>query len=227
KIRILINGNYQANTVHGFAPLLKKLKDAGLRQGEKVHFTPALAALGAEVESGYGSCHWSGSQPELMIALSDEVRRQGFDPGDVGSIGPCSFHYKNDFAIDPEGNIYKCPGFLGKTEWNIGHVATGLTTRYDGLVNINPQRLCGSCSHRPECAGGCVAAAWTASGRTEGVDCEIGFYERHGDAIVKRRYALAVSETPEAALTMFPPAVSLPERPLPRGRSSALRVIAV
>ena len=120
----------------------------------------------------------------------------------------------------------KCPGFLGKTEWNIGHVATGLSTRYDGLVNINPQRLCGSCSHRPECAGGCVAAAWTASGRTEGVDCEIGFYEQHGEAIVKRRYALAVSESPEAALALFPPSARLPERPQTRGRSSALRVIA-
>src|SRR5262249_21374417 len=92
KIRIIVNGNYQQNTVHGFAPLLQKLRDAGLPSGANVRFTPALAGLGAESDSGSGSCHWSGSQPELMMALSDEVRRQGFDPGDFGNIGPCSFH---------------------------------------------------------------------------------------------------------------------------------------
>ncbi len=227
RIRVNVNGNYQENTVHGFAPLLTKLREAGLRKGSSIFFSPALAALGAHTESGYGACHWSGSHPELIIAFGDEIRRNGFNPGDIGAIGPCSFHFRHDYAIDPDGHLYKCPGFLGKTDWAIGNVTTGLTARYDGLANINPQRMCGDCGHRPECGGGCVAAVWIAQGRTEGVNCEIDFYDRHGEALIKRRYAVAVSETPEAALALFPPSpVSIPERPPPRGRSIALRVIA-
>jgi uncharacterized protein len=162
-----------------------------------------------------------------MIAFGDEIRRNGFNPGDMGALGPCSFHFKHDYAIDPDGNLYKCPGFLGKTDWAIGHVTSGLTARYDGLVNMNPQRLCGDCGHRPECGGGCVAALWIASGRTEGVNCEINFYDRNSDSLIKRRYALAVADTPEAAVALFPPSpVSIPERPPARGRSNLLRVIA-
>src|SRR5262249_19030110 len=167
RVRINLNGNYQENTVHGFAPLLTKLREAGMRQGSKIFFSPTLAARGAPPAAGCGACHWSGSHPDLIIALGDEIRRNGFNPGDIGAIGPCSFHSRHDYAIDPEGHLYKCPGFLGKMDWAIGHVSTGLTSRYDGLAAINPQRLCGSCSHRPECAGGCVAALWIAQGRTE------------------------------------------------------------
>jgi uncharacterized protein len=226
RIRVHVNGNYQENTIHGFVPLLTKLREAGLGRGSSVFFSPAIAALGAPAESGSGACHWSGSHPEVMIALGDEIRRNGFDPGDIGSIGPCGFHQRSYFAIDPLGHIYKCPGFMGKSEWAVGHVTSGLTARFEGLANINPQRLCGDCAHRPECAGGCVAAIWMASGRTEGVNCEIGFYDRHGEELVKRRFAVATSESPEAAAASFTSSVTLPERPPARGRSSALRVIA-
>ncbi len=223
-IDIKLNGNYQTDTVHGFVPLLEKLRAAGLKSGSKVSFTPALAGLGAPSDAASGSCLWSGSNPELMIALGDEVRRNGFDTGDLVSIGPCSFHQKQSFAIDPEGHIYKCPGFLGKPEWAIGHITSGLTSRYDGLASTNPQRLCGSCAHRPDCAGGCVATEWLSRGRSEGVNCEITFFEKHRDELIKRKYALAVTETTEEALALFPaPKTDIPRAPV--RRSLKLNVI--
>ena len=224
-IAITINGNYQTDTVHGFVPLLDKLREAGFKSGSRVSFSPALTALGAPSDAASGSCLWSGSSPELMIALGDEIWKHGFNAGDPVSVGPCSFHQKHAFAIDPEGNIYKCPGFLGKTGWAIGHVETGLTARYDGLANHNPQRLCGSCAHRPECAGGCVAALWIESGRVEGVNCEIQFFEKHRDELIQRKYALAVADDLPEAVAMFPKStVEIPRAP--GRRSSALRVLA-
>ena len=224
-IAVNINGNYQSDTVHGFVPLLHKLREAGFKKGSRVSFTPALTALGAPSDAASGSCLWSGSSPELMIALGDEVWKHGYNAGDPVSVGPCSFHQKHAFAIDPEGHIYKCPGFLGKTEWAIGHVESGLTSRYEGLANVNPQRLCGSCEHRPDCAGGCVAATWIELGRVEGVNCEIQFFEKHRAELIQRKYALAVSDSPTEAVAMFPQSTfEIPRAP--GRRSSALRVLA-
>ena len=227
KIAVTINGNYQLDTAHGFIPLIHKLRDAGLRSGSALRFSPALAGLGAPSDAASGSCLWSGSNPEFMLPISSEVWRNGFDAGDPVSIGPCSFHQKHHYAIDPEGHIYKCPGFLGKTEWAIGHVATGLTSRYEGLANVNPQRLCGSCAHRPDCAGGCVAAAWIEAGRVEGVNCEIGFFEKYGSEFVQRKYALATAANPVEAIQRFPKNdIEIPVPPTAARRSRKLTVIA-
>jgi uncharacterized protein len=213
-IEVKLNGNYQPETVHGFVPLLDKLRAAGLTPGSRVSFTPALTALGAPSDAASGSCLWAGSSPELMIALGDEVWRHGFKGNDPGTIGPCSFHERHSYAIDPEGHIYKCPGFLGKSDWAIGHVRSGLTARYHGLANANPQRLCGSCAHRPDCAGGCVAAEWLRTGRMEGVNCEITFFEQNRDELIKRKYALAAGESIEESLALFPaPKTDIPRAP--------------
>ncbi len=240
-IDINVNGNYQAETAGGFVPLIKELATAGFRRGSRVRFTPALTGLGAPSDAAYGSCTWSGSSPELIVTFSDEIRRAGFDPGDPLDIGPCGFHRRHYYAIDPDGSIYKCPGFLGHTQWAIGHVASGLTSRYDALANSNPQRECGSCAHRPECAGGCVASAWLEAGRAEGVGCEIGYFEKHQRDLVSRRYLLATSASTEEALARFPaPPVAIPPPRVapapsmnvvpPAGssgrRSAALRVLA-
>lgn len=206
-IKIVVNGNYQADTAHGFVPLLAKLRAAGLPEGSSVYFAPALASLGAPIGSGSGACTWSGSSPELMVAFTDEILGNGFDPGLRGmyTIGPCAFHQDHSFAIDPDGHVYKCPGFLGKAEWAIGHVSTGLTERYDRLVAARAEKeACGSCAHRPSCGGGCIAAEWTRSGREDGVNCEIGFFESQKDPLVKRMYALETSPTTAEALTRFP-----------------------
>jgi uncharacterized protein len=223
-INISLNGNYQPETLPGFLPLVEKLRAAGLRKGTKIHFSPALQALGAPPETGSGSCTWGGSASEYMIPLTDEIRRAGFKASDLSSVGPCGFHLRHYYAIGNEGEIYKCPGFFGRNDWAIGHVTTGLTSRYDGLANINPQRSCGSCAQRPSCSGGCVAAEYLRVGRAEGVSCEVQYFEKNQDDLLKRKYALAVSDSVEEALAMFPPARV--ELPAPRKRSTALRVLA-
>ena len=229
RITVNVNGNYQLNTVHGFIPLIHKLKEAGMPAGTRVHFSPAVEMLGAPTDTGSGACNWGGSAPEYMVPLSDEARRAGFSPSDVTTIGPCAFHRRHSYSIDPSGNIYKCPGFLGKTEWAVGHVTAGLSERYDRLASANPQRLCGSCAHRPSCSGGCVAEAWVKAGRAEGVNCEIEYFQSKAlEDQLKRKHALATHDTVEEALALFPrrsiePRTDVVQR---RGPSLSLRVLA-
>jgi uncharacterized protein len=228
RIRVAINGNYQDDTVHGFAPLVRKLAEAKLSPETSLLFSPALTVLAAPEGSASGACTRSGSNTSVEVALRDEIWRHGFQASLPHQIGPCEFFDHHAFAVDPEGIIFKCPGFLGYPEWGIGHVTTGLTGRYQQMVNQNPQRLCGSCAHKPNCAGACVAAQWTELGRPEGVNCEKDFLDRVKDESVVRGYLLASSETREEAVAAFPePSAPLPLQPMQRGhRPDALRVVA-
>ncbi len=232
-ISINVNGNYQADTISGFPALITKLRDAGLNPGTRMHFSPALAALGAPSEAATGTCTMGGLDPEWMLGLKDHVKRNGFEPGDPLNIGPCAFHLRHNYALDPLGNIYKCPGFLGKAEWAIGHVSTGLTSAYDRVVEARPHRSsCGSCAHRPDCAGGCIAAEWIAKGREEGINCEGEYFDKNGDELLKRKYAFTVAAEDGRDPFEFIPTIEVknfghagPGAGLAR-RSSALRVLA-
>lgn len=225
RIAITIRGNYQADTVHGFVPLLAKLRGVGLPAGSKVRFTPAVANLGAPSDSAAGSCTWSGSRPEWMVPLSDAIRHAGFAPGPLLEIGPCGFHLRHHLAVDPDGHIYKCPGFLGHADWAVGHVATGLTARYEGLLGLRPHRECGSCVHLPACGGGCVATQYVKSGRAEGINCELGYFEGQKDQALIRMYLLEALDNEQLAITRFPaPSAQVPLTP--SRCSAALPVLA-
>jgi uncharacterized protein len=230
-IRIAIEGNYQDDTVHGFAPLVEELAAAGMaEQGVPLHFRPALAFIDSPADAGSGACTWSGSDTSMRVALHDHILRHGFPTPSVEDVGPCEFHDHQAFAIDQDGTILKCPGFLGHAEWGIGHVATGLGDRYQQMIRLNPQRECGGCAHRPNCGGGCVAAQWVALGRPEGVNCEHGYFESVKEEAAVRGYLLASSDTVKEALAAFPPPkVPIPRRESERGRAvrpASLRVLS-
>lgn len=228
RIEIRINGNYQPDTAHGFVPLIEKLRAAGLPDGSRVRFTPALSTLGAPSDAAAGACTWGEASPELMVVFGDAIRRAGYDPDFHLEVGPCGFHMLHHFGVDPDGHIYKCPGFLGHPEWAVGHVATGLTSRYDGLANLRPHRECGGCAHRPACAGGCVANAYLKAGRAEGVNCEIGYFESQKTDVLVRKYLLETCDDRDEALRRFPaPKAQVPSPPTRPGvRPAALRVLA-
>jgi uncharacterized protein len=161
-----------------------------------------------------------------MIAFSDEIRRNGFNAGDPLTVGPCEIHQRHHYSIDPQGHIYKCPGFLGKSEWAVGHVESGLNARWERMASLNPMRECGSCSHRPDCGGGCLAAKWTEAGRVEGVNCEIPFFDKWNDELLKRRWAITVSGDFAEAQSQLPRFdVDIPAPAVLQRRPVGLRVI--
>lgn len=214
RIHINVNGNYQDNTIEGFGPLIEALSTAGLPSQSVITFTPALEGLSTNTDVGSGACTFSGTDMRYQAALYDQAMRFGFDPGtELHAIGPCDFHERHGYAIDPDGWILKCPGFLGHAEkWAIGHVESGLTPRYQQLVNLNPQRECGGCAHRPNCGGGCVATQWIQLGYPEGVNCEHDYFETVTRDGVIRSFLIETSDSASDALQQFPSAEPLPAR---------------
>jgi uncharacterized protein len=225
RIKVRVNGNYQDNTVDGFIPLIGKLAAAGLPPNSELSFTPALEGLSSKRDVGSGAGTWSGSHTEHHVAIQDEILRHGFSArGAMHVVGPCEFHDHNSFAIDHDGTLHKCPGFLGHPEWSIGNVATGLTARYGQMLAARPQRECGSCSHRPNCGGGCIANEWLRAGRMDGVSCELGFFERvQRQSLVRELSKITGEPIPDSVQLQTSPSA----RRQTRGqRSPALRVLA-
>jgi uncharacterized protein len=233
-IRLAINGNYQDDTLHGFAPLLDALAAAGLPQQTGIAFSPALNGLSTREGAGPAACTWAGSDTSLQVAFHDRILGLGYAPNPLDKVGPCELHDVDSFAIDPDGRIFKCPGFLGHPEWSIGHAISGLTQRYQELLSATPVATpCGGCSHRPNCGGGCVASEWIRAGTTGGVNCERGYFERINRDATIRNFLMATSDSVADAIAGFPTAPrELPTHPtvapIPaRGRrTDALRVVS-
>lgn len=226
-IRIAINGNYQAHTISGFAPLVDKLASANMPPATLLHFTPALETLSASTSSVGGTCSWSDANHEHRVALYDRIVESGFSTGSLNSVGPCGFHKYDVFAIDPHGNVFKCPGFLGHPEWRIGHVSTGLTERYQQFIGWNTTSTCGDCGHRPNCAGGCVADEIIRTGEMT-PKCELPYLDSMRQHALPREYLLAVNVDRTAAIAQFPsPPDALPSSAPPRRgvRPAALRIL--
>ncbi|HTE49789.1 MAG TPA: radical SAM protein [Kofleriaceae bacterium] len=228
RIGVYVNGNYTPETSKGFMPLVGQLADAGLPAGSHVRFTPAMEGLSSpDWAGGGGMCTWSEADTSLHVAMQDEILRRGFHANPINVVGPCEFHDHHSFAIDPEGIIYKCPGFLGHPEWGIGHVTTGLQQdRYDHLLRATPQTSCTGCGHRPNCGGGCLASEWLKSGVAEGVNCDKPYFERVAEEAVVRQFLIATHERMSEAVAAFPPPRQLQTVPARQRRSAALRVLA-
>jgi uncharacterized protein len=228
RTRIYVNGNYTPQTVHGFMPLLGKLSDAGLPAGSQVRFTPAIEGLNSPDWAAGGSmCSWSQADTTLHVALQDEVMRRGFAAGAINAVGPCEFHDHHSFAIDPDGIIYKCPGFLGHPDWGIGHVDRGLEEPlYQRMLRTTPQGSCDGCGHRPNCGGGCLAIEWLRTGKPEGVNCNKPYFERVEEEAVVRGFLLATCDSVSDAVAAFPPPRQPAQVPTSNRRPAALRVVA-
>jgi uncharacterized protein len=219
RIRIVLNGNYQHDTIAGFAPLIHRLAAADFGREHNIAFKPALASLGAPAGSGSGQCTWSRSDQGHRVALQDELLRHGYRPPDLHVIGPCSFHQHHMYVVDVDGAILKCPGFLGHPEWAIGHVDGGLTARYRELLAVDTSGTCGGCAHRPNCAGGCIANALLRGGAPgtpydsslADHHCEFDYLQTAAAHGLPRAYLMSTAGSVDDAMAAFPaPPAALP-----------------
>ncbi len=203
RVAVTIKGNYRPDTVAGFAPLPRALAEAGLAAGSRLHFTPALEGLSGRDHDGASSP--GAGAIGVQVELHDAILAAGLEPKPLEVLGPCQLGDHDSFGIDPTGAIYKCPGFFGHSEWQIGQVIDGLGPRYQEIlarVEV-AQAECAGCAHRPNCGGGCLASRWL-SGAPDGVMCDREYLTSVTRAAVIRGYLRAVSASPHQLLEALP-----------------------
>lgn len=71
-------------------------------------------------------------------------------------------------AVSPEGGLYPCHQFVGKREFKVGHVDTGIVNPSLGeqfrAAHVLNKEVCRSCWARFYCSGGCHANAFNYNG---------------------------------------------------------------
>jgi uncharacterized protein len=71
-------------------------------------------------------------------------------------------------SVTPTGDLYPCHQFVGKEEFKMGHVDTGVTRadirkNFEGC-NVYTKPKCKECWARFYCSGGCVANSFNTHG---------------------------------------------------------------
>jgi uncharacterized protein len=103
-------------------------------------------------------------------------------------LGPCELHWKNNYTIDPEGRVYKCPAVAGLPGLEVTNVAAPGEEKIAPLIALRPWEQCGDCPYLPVCVGGCLGGKYLKTGRMDQVACKKDSFELSFRETVVRRY---------------------------------------
>jgi uncharacterized protein len=191
-IGIQVGGNYLEGNYRQFPLLLDFMSANGLTPDkiETVKFNPVT---GESV--GYGSADFhegclSVNEPwffDASIYISDEIRSRGFRMPRSISPGVCSLDMKDNYLVNYNGDIYKCPSLVGREEFKVGDLITGIKykTQPQGK-DCWKNEECLNCVYLPLCFGGCRHMKLVRDGNMEGVDCKKPYLDATLEAFVKQ-----------------------------------------
>jgi uncharacterized protein len=194
-VKIWVGGNFRPGEAESYEKLLARLEAAGLSgKLEGVRFKPVVE-VGKTSSSTCTSCadNKASDLPTLVqLNRSIDKRKLGLKKhsGETleSMIGPCELHWTNNFTIDPEGFVYKCPAVAGRSEMAVTNVASSDPQKPAPLLVPRPWEKCGDCAFMPVCMGGCLGGKWLQTGRTDEVFCLKDQFEVSFRETVGRRY---------------------------------------
>jgi uncharacterized protein len=108
----------------------------------------------------------------------------------------CQYQKAYTYVIDPRGQFYTCPAFVGDPQYCVGTLSTTgaeFTALYYSLHTRDIMSMeCGDCAYMPVCGGGCPAAALSHKGTVTDYYCgsirqstesEIRLYVNHASEV--------------------------------------------
>ena len=190
--KVRIGGNFLPHQAASFERLLERIEASGLKgKIEGVKFKPIF-----EAQKNKSSCTGCDDKQETqtLVQLNRAIEKKGLGmtryQGDTleSMLGPCELHWKNNYTIDPDGYVYKCPAVAGRSEMAVTQVATEAVEKIAPLVAARPWEQCGDCAYMPVCVGGCLGGKYLNTGKTDQVFCKKDQFEQSFRESVVRRY---------------------------------------
>lgn len=188
-ISIQLGGNYARSNYAEFPVLLDYLLDEGLTPEviRSVKFVPVTASDRSLALRDDAEWCMSNSEPwvlEAGVPLREAIMKRGFRTQFM-KPSLCVIESGNYFIVNYNGDIYKCPGFIGKEDFKIGTLREGCKQSDDSYSPDNwKNEECLSCCYLPLCFGGCRYMRFIAKGDVSGVDCRRDYYDASLEAFV-------------------------------------------
>ncbi len=175
-INIQLGGNFTFSNYKKFPGLLDYLYQEGLTS-EKLSVIKFDPIVETEREFGLPDFN-SGCKSineswlfEATIFLREEILKRGFNTTKLLPAS-CMVELKNDIVIFFNGDIYKCPGFIGRKDLEIGNIWTGIKDyRESNGLDLWKKQECFDCAYLPLCFGGCRYIKLLRDRKINDIDC--------------------------------------------------------
>ena len=172
-VKIGVGGNFQRQNYDRFPELLDYLEREGLGPDRlsMVKFDPVMKQpAGSAALSDFADGCMSINEPWLIeagILLRKDILKRGYNTPKIAPM-PCQVEITDSYVVNFDGAIYKCPAFIGREDFSIGNLKSGLRedrNPYHLAHWKNPE--CADCEYLPLCFGGCRYMSYIRDGNID------------------------------------------------------------
>ncbi len=181
-LTIQIGGNYTRKNFRDFPLLLDFLIDQGITPDkvDMIKFDPVTQASREFALPDFRDGAESTNEPWIIdasIYLREEILKRGFDTPRI-TPSRCAIEFKNDFIVNHDGTLYKCPAFIGQKDFQVGDVISGIKD-YAKSYNLAIWKTdkCLECEYLPLCFGGCRFMKHLRDGHIDDIDCRKSYLD--------------------------------------------------
>jgi uncharacterized protein len=191
-VKIGIGGNYQKDNYAQFPQLFDYLEREGLGPEKiaAVKFDPVMGRPeGDRGPADYVEGCMSINDQWLMKAsafLREETLRRGYFTPKFLPL-PCQIEVSDYYIVHFDGSVYKCPAFIGRPEFAIGDLKSGIADYSTShKLGIWKNSECMGCEYLPLCYGGCRYQAYVRDGNIGRVDCKRPYLDATLETMIKQ-----------------------------------------
>ena len=191
-VKIGIVGNFEKNNYNEFVSLLDFIEQENLSPDRisSIRFAPIINRPEGEISpTDYQSGCMSINEPWLLDAerlLREEILKRGYyTPKPMPT--PCAIEFTDSFVVNFDGDIYKCPAFIGKADFVMGNLKKSITSDESAYnLDIWKNEDCLDCEYLPLCFGGCRYMAYVRDGNIENLDCRKEYLDESLETLIKQ-----------------------------------------
>ncbi|MGC2061506.1 MAG: geopeptide radical SAM maturase [Thermodesulfovibrionales bacterium] len=183
-------GNFTRDNYEQFPTLLDHFIASGLTPDKlsSVSFYTVVSET-ADVLPDFNEGCSSMSEPWLVgaaLMLREEILKRGYRMTRLLPV-VCMMEHKSNILVNYNGDIYKCPSLIGRKEFCVGNIRSGI---YDFQASHNldnwKNKDCLNCEYLPLCFGGCRYMKYIRDGNMNGVECKKPYLDATLEAMVKQ-----------------------------------------
>lgn len=176
-IEVQLGGNFTKTNYRDFPYLLDYLMENGLTPDKipDIQFYPVAQEMdGIAPPDFHGGCETTNEPwlAEASILLREATLQRGYRTGKITPTA-CMVECKDKLVVNHDGSIYKCPGFIGREQFKVGDLNSGIKDyRASHSLDNWKNAMCLECEYLPLCFGGCRYLKLIRDGNMNEVDCK-------------------------------------------------------